>query len=54
MNSDSSYNVACETPTLRTIVIKNDRDCIEIHARKMVDKANPRVEFAITEYTNIG
>ena len=28
-------------------VIKNDRECVEIHARKMVDKANPRVEIKI-------
>ena len=30
-------------------VIKNDRQCIEIHARKLIDKANPRIEFTITE-----
>ncbi len=30
--------------------IKNDRQCMEIHARKFIDKANPRVEFVITEY----
>ena len=29
--------------------IKNDRNCVEIHARKMVDKENPRVEFTLTE-----
>lgn len=28
-------------------VIKNDRDCIEIFARKLVDKTNPRVEIAL-------
>lgn len=28
-------------------VIKNDRQCLEIHARKMVDKENPRVEICI-------
>lgn len=32
--------------------IKNDRLCVEIHARKFVDKANPRVEFTITEYNS--
>lgn len=31
-------------------VIKNDRQCVEIHARKFIDKINPRVEFVITEY----
>ena len=29
--------------------IKNDRQCVEIHARKLVDKNNPRVEFVIEE-----
>lgn len=29
--------------------IKNDRQCVEIHARKFVDKIHPRVEFVITE-----
>lgn len=30
-------------------VIKNDRQCVEIHARKLIDKHNPRVEFIIEE-----
>ena len=30
-------------------VIKNDRQCTEIHAYKFVDKVNPRVEIKITE-----
>lgn len=30
-------------------VIKNDRQCTEIHARKLVDKSDPRVEFEIDE-----
>lgn len=30
-------------------VIKNDRQCVEIHARKLVDKTDPRVEFEIIE-----
>ena len=29
--------------------IKNDRYCYEIHARKLVDKVNPRVELSITK-----
>ena len=29
--------------------IKNDRLCAEIHARKLIDKTNPRIEFAIEE-----
>lgn len=28
--------------------IKNDRLCAEIHARKLIDKANPRIEFTLT------
>lgn len=29
--------------------IKNDRLCAEIHARKLIDKENPRIEFMIEE-----
>ena len=29
--------------------IKNDRYCYEIHARKLVDKVNPRLELSITK-----
>ena len=29
--------------------IKNDRLCAEIHARKLIDKVNPRIEFEIEE-----
>ena len=29
--------------------IKNDRYCVEIHGRKLVDKNNPRIEFTIEE-----
>ena len=29
--------------------IKNDRYCFEIHARKLVDKVNPRIELSITK-----
>lgn len=29
--------------------IKNDRLCAEIHARKLIDKLNPRIEFALIE-----
>lgn len=28
-------------------VIKNDRKCIEIQARKLIDKENPRVEIVL-------
>ena len=29
--------------------IKNDRYCFEIHARKLVDKVNPRIVLSITK-----
>ncbi len=29
--------------------IKNDRLCAEIHARKLIDKENPRIELEIEE-----
>lgn len=29
--------------------IKNDRLCTEIHARKLIDKENPRIEFELEE-----
>lgn len=28
-------------------VIRNDRECVEIHARKLIDAANPRIEITI-------
>lgn len=28
--------------------IANDRFCTEIHARKLIDKENPRIEFTLT------
>lgn len=31
--------------------ITNDRLCAEIHARKLIDKRNPRIEFLIEELT---
>ena len=29
--------------------IKNDRLCVEIRARKLIDKLHPRIEFTVTE-----
>lgn len=29
--------------------IQNDRQCVEIHARKLIDKEKPRIEFTIEE-----
>lgn len=34
-------------------VIKNDRECVEIHARKMIDKINPRVVITINPVKGI-
>ena len=31
-------------------VIRNDRLCAEIHARKFIDKLNPRIEFTLEEF----
>lgn len=33
--------------------IKNDRLCTEIHARKFIDKNNPRIEFTIVEVNGV-
>lgn len=33
--------------------IKNDRLCTEIHARKFIDKNNPRIEFTISEVNGV-
>ena len=33
--------------------IKNDRNCVKIVARKLVDKNNPRIEFTIFEVDGI-
>lgn len=33
--------------------IKNDRNCVKIVARKLVDKNNPRIEFTIVEVNGI-
>lgn len=33
--------------------IKNDRNCIKIVANKFIDKHKPRIEFTISEVTNI-
>lgn len=30
--------------------IKNDRLCSEIHARKLIDKDNPRIEFVLEDF----
>ena len=33
----------------RSRTIKNDRLCAEIHARKLIDKQNPRITFVIED-----
>lgn len=32
----------------RCKAIRNDRLCAEIHARKLIDKINPRIEFILS------
>lgn len=45
---DNSFKILLDM--LQTCkVIKNDRQCVEIHARKLVDKSNPRISFVLTE-----
>ena len=34
-------------------VIKNDRECVEIHAKKMIDKVDPRVVITIKPIKDI-
>lgn len=34
-------------------VIHNDRECLELHSRKMLDKNNPRVEITIRTMAGI-
>ena len=45
---DNALNV-CLACLQTAKAIKNDRLCAEIHARKLIDKENPRVEFEIEE-----
>jgi len=33
--------------------IKNDRNCVKIVARKLIDKMNPRIEFTLVEVDGI-
>ena len=33
--------------------IKNDRNCVKIVARKLIDKNNPRIEFTIVEVDGV-
>jgi len=33
--------------------IKNDRNCVKILARKLIDKNNPRIEFTIVEVDGV-
>lgn len=45
---DNSLKVVLDS-LQRAKVIRNDNKCVEILARKALDKANPRIEFVITE-----
>jgi Holliday junction resolvase RusA-like endonuclease len=43
---DNSFKVVLDC-LQKCKVIKNDNKCLEIQARKLLDKENPRVEFSI-------
>ena len=45
---DNSFKIVLDCLQLCK-AIKNDRYCYEIHARKLVDKVNPRIELSITK-----
>lgn len=45
---DNSFKI-CLDMLQACRVIKNDRQCVEIHARKLIDKNSPRIEFTIEE-----
>ena len=45
---DNSFKIVLDCLQLCK-AIKNDRYCFEIHARKLVDKVNPRIELSITK-----
>ena len=45
---DNSFKIVLDCLQLCK-AIKNDRYCFEIHARKLVDKVNPRLELSITK-----
>jgi Holliday junction resolvase RusA-like endonuclease len=43
---DNSFKVTLDM-LQKVGMIKNDNKCIEIQARKLLDKENPRIEFQI-------
>ena len=45
---DGSFKILLDCLQSCTAII-NARQCVEIHARKLIDKINPRVEFVIEE-----
>ena len=45
---DNSFKIVLDCLQLCK-AIKNDRYCFEIHARKLVDKVNPRIALSITK-----
>ena len=45
---DNSFKIVLDCLQLCK-AIKNDRYCFEIHARKLVDKVNPRIVLSITK-----
>jgi Holliday junction resolvase RusA-like endonuclease len=43
---DGSFKIVLDC-LQKAKVIKNDNNCSLIHARKFIDKENPRIEFTI-------
>ena len=44
---DNSLKIILDVLQKPCYVIDNDNQCAEIHARKLIDRANPRIEFTI-------
>ena len=48
--SDLDNSLKCVLDCLQKVkAIENDNKCVKIVAQKFLDKANPRIEFTITE-----
>ena len=44
---DNSLKIILDVLQKPCYVIDNDNQCAEIHARKLIDRINPRIEFTI-------
>lgn len=48
---DNSLKIILDIMQRPCYIIANDNQCVEIHARKFVDAANPRIEFTVEPLT---